>query len=105
MKQLARWRCGRNVVVTSTEARIECCRINTYKGTVQGETWSELLRHAEEIGANVVLNTCFDDSLAVDTVFHGAAVVIEPLPSRAPTVVAPTNVRNQISVRSRRGDD
>jgi len=70
----------RNVVLTSTEARIEGCRITAYKGTVQGETWNELLRRAQEIGANAVLNTCFDDALDVDTLFHGAAVVIEPLP-------------------------
>jgi uncharacterized protein YbjQ (UPF0145 family) len=74
------------VVVTSTEARIEGCRITGYKGTVQGETWSELLRQAERIGANAVLNTCFDDALDMDTLFHGAAVVIEPLPSSVATL-------------------
>ena len=68
------------MTLTSTQARIEGCRITAYKGIVQGETWNDLLRHAEKIGANAVLNTCFDDALDVDTLFHGAAVVIEPLP-------------------------
>jgi uncharacterized protein YbjQ (UPF0145 family) len=77
------------MILTSTQARIEGCWITAYRGTVQGETWKELLRHAEEIGANAVLNTCFDDALDVNTLFHGAAVVIEPLPSRAATAVAP----------------
>jgi len=90
------------VVLTSTEARIEGCRITAYKGTVRGETWNELLRRAQEIGANAVLNTCFDDALDVDTLFHGAAVVIEPLPSPAAHGRCPTNPRNQIGARSRR---
>ncbi|MGH9451508.1 MAG: hypothetical protein ACRD11_13375 [Terriglobia bacterium] len=36
------------------------------------------MKNAEALGANAVLNTYFDDSLDVDTFFHGAAVVIEP---------------------------
>lgn len=37
-----------------------------------------LLKSAEALGANAILNTCFDDALDVDTLFHGTAVVIQP---------------------------
>lgn len=67
------------MILTSTQARIEGYEIKAYKGIVQGETWNELLRHAEALGANAVINTCFDNALDVETVFHGSAVVVEPL--------------------------
>lgn len=90
------------VVLTSTGARIEGWRITAYKGIVRGETWNELLRHAEEVGANAVLNTRFDNALDVDTLFHGAAVVIEHFPSMPCHGHSPTNARNQIEARSPR---
>lgn len=52
-----------------------------YKGTAQGESFDELLKSAEALGANAVLNTCYDDALDVDTLFHGAAVVIRSIPT------------------------
>lgn len=64
------------MILTSTESQIEGYWITAYRGIVQGETWKELLRNAEQIGANAVLNTCFDDALDVDTLFHGTAVVV-----------------------------
>jgi hypothetical protein len=51
---------------------------------------NELLRSAQKIGTNAVLNTCFDDALDVNTQFHGAAVLIEPLSSPAAMAVAPS---------------
>lgn len=66
------------IAVTTTSA-IEGYRITAYKGSAQGLTFDELLRHAEALGANAILNTCYDDALDVETLFHGAAVVIEPL--------------------------
>lgn len=64
------------MILTSTEPQIEGHWITAYKGIVQGETWNELLRNAEEIGANAVLKTCFDNTLDIDTLFHGTAVVV-----------------------------
>ncbi|MGH9449152.1 MAG: hypothetical protein ACRD11_01285 [Terriglobia bacterium] len=64
------------MILTSTHTRIESYSIIAYKGIVQGETWDELLLNAKEIGANAVLNTCFDDALGVDTLFHGTAAVV-----------------------------
>lgn len=44
-----------------------------------GATFAELLQDAEALGANAVLNTYFDDSLDVETLYHGAAVVMKPV--------------------------
>src|SRR5271165_3877332 len=44
------------------------------------EIWA--LRHAEALGANAILNTRYDDALDVETLFHDAAVVIEPVAPR-----------------------
>ncbi len=67
------------MILTTTEVQIEGYWITACKGIVQGQTSDELLRDAEHIGANAILNTCFDDALDVDTSFHGAGVVLKPL--------------------------
>jgi uncharacterized protein YbjQ (UPF0145 family) len=67
------------VIAVTAVSSINGYEIVAYKGTAQGETFDELLRNAEALGANAILNTCFDDALDVDTLFHGAAVVIEPI--------------------------
>jgi hypothetical protein len=66
----------RAVLLASTEERIEGYAIAAYKGILQGQTWNELLRQAEALGANAILNTCFDDALDVDTLFHSRGVVV-----------------------------
>ena len=70
------------MIAVTTETRLEGYEIAAYKGTAQGATFDDLLRHAEALGANAILNTCYDDALDVETLFHGAAVVIEPVASR-----------------------
>ncbi len=70
------------MIATSTEALIPGYVITAYKGIVQGETWDELLRQAEKIGANAVLNTRFDDGFDVETLFHGTAVILRRVRSR-----------------------
>jgi hypothetical protein len=67
------------VILTSTGSQIEGFWITAYKGIVQGQTWDEFLLNAEAIGANAILNICFDDAIDVDTLFHGAGVVLKPL--------------------------
>jgi uncharacterized protein YbjQ (UPF0145 family) len=69
------------VILTSTEAQVPGYVITAYKGIIQGETWTELLLLAEALGANAVLNTCFDDALGLNTLFHGSAVVLRRKPS------------------------
>jgi uncharacterized protein YbjQ (UPF0145 family) len=69
------------VILTSTEAQVPGHVITAYKGIIQGETWDELLRRAEALGANAVLNACFDDAFGLDTQFHGSAVVLRRKPS------------------------
>jgi uncharacterized protein YbjQ (UPF0145 family) len=83
------------VILTSTEPQIQGYWITSYKGIVQGETWDDLLRRAEELGANAVLNTRFDDALDVETLFHGSAVVLKP--ACAPRRVLPRPQRRIIS--------
>jgi uncharacterized protein YbjQ (UPF0145 family) len=65
------------MIAVTTETRLDGYQIAAYKGTAQGATFADLLRHAEALGANAILNTCYDDALDVETLFHGAAVVIE----------------------------
>jgi uncharacterized protein YbjQ (UPF0145 family) len=74
------------VIAVTTVSSINGYEIVAHKGTAQGETFVELLRNAEGLGANAILNTCFDDALDVDTLFHGAAVVIKRIPAPPPHV-------------------
>jgi uncharacterized protein YbjQ (UPF0145 family) len=69
------------MIAVTTTSRIDGCEIVAYKGTAQGATFEDLLKSAESLGANAILNTCYDDALDVDTLFHGSAVVIEPRPA------------------------
>jgi len=72
------------MIAVTTETRLEGYEIVAYKGTAQGATFADLLRHAEALEANAILNTCYDDALDLETLFHGAAVVIEPVAPRRP---------------------
>ena len=66
-------------VFATPRTDVEGYRIAEYKGIALGETFAALLRNAEDLGANAVLGTCFDDALDVETLYHGAAVVIKPV--------------------------
>jgi uncharacterized protein YbjQ (UPF0145 family) len=77
------------VILTSTKPKIQGYWISDYKGIVQGQTLDELLRQAEEIGANAILSTCFGDTLDVDTLFHGSAVVLKREPTPSPVLRRP----------------
>ena len=66
-------------IVATPRTHVEGYRIAAYKGIALGETLTALLRNAEAIGANAVLDTCFDDALDVETLYHGSAVVIKPV--------------------------
>jgi uncharacterized protein YbjQ (UPF0145 family) len=68
------------MIATTTASRIGGYHIAAYKGTAQGESFDELVKSAKALGSNAILNTCFDNALDVDTLFHGAAVIIEPIP-------------------------
>jgi len=72
------------MVAVTTETRLDGYQIAAYKGTAEGATFADLLRHAEALGANAILNCCYDDALDVETLFHGAAVVIEQVPPLRP---------------------
>ncbi|MGH9344512.1 MAG: hypothetical protein ACRD19_12225 [Terriglobia bacterium] len=74
------------MILVTTATAIEGCHIMAYKAVVTAATFEELHTNAESVGANAVLNTCYDNALDVDTLFDGAAVVIEPFPVVAPCV-------------------
>ena len=67
------------IAVATTRAHIEGYSITAYRGTAKGATFAELLQNAKALYANAVLNVCFDDALDVDTLYHGAAVLIKPV--------------------------
>jgi uncharacterized protein YbjQ (UPF0145 family) len=80
------------MIAVTTVSSINGYEIVAYKGTAQGETFDELLRNAKALGANAILSTCFDDALDVDTLFHGAAVLIKRIPAPPPHLPSGTPV-------------
>jgi len=66
------------MIFATTASLIEGYQIVAYKGTAQGATFEALLHNTEAMGANAVLNICYDNAISPDTVFHGSAFVIEP---------------------------
>jgi len=81
------------IAVATTRAHIEGYWIAAYKGTAKGDAFAAFLRNGA-LGANAVLNTCFDDALDVETPYHGAAVVIE---------LAQPNARHEFVPDGRKG--
>jgi uncharacterized protein YbjQ (UPF0145 family) len=71
------------MVAVTIDSNVQGFRITGYKGTACGITFDELLQHAESMGANAIIGTCYDNALDVETLFHGAAVVIEPIQPQA----------------------
>jgi len=88
------------MIAVTTETRLEGYQIAAYKGTAQGATFADLLRHAEGLGANAILNTCYDDALDVETLFHGAAVVIEPVTRRQPAQAVASDANEKLPVHT-----
>lgn len=68
------------MIFATTTSTVEGYQIVGYRGTVQGTTFEDLLNNTEALGANAVLNVCYDNALSTDTLFQGSAVVIEPAP-------------------------
>jgi uncharacterized protein YbjQ (UPF0145 family) len=71
------------MVAVTIDSNVQGFRITGYKGTAYGATFDELLQHAENMGANAIIGTCYDNALDVETLFHGAAVVVEPIQPQA----------------------
>ena len=71
------------MVAVTIDSNVQGFRITGYKGTASGATFDELLRHAESMGANAIVGTRYDNALDVETLFHGAAVVIQPIQPEA----------------------
>jgi uncharacterized protein YbjQ (UPF0145 family) len=71
------------MIFATTASSIEGYQIVAFKGTAQSATFEGLLSKTEDLGANAVLNVCYDNTLSADTLFHGSAVVVEPVPMPA----------------------
>ena len=74
---------GSYMVAVTIDSNVHGFRITGYKGIACGATFDELLQHAESMGANAIIGTCYDNALDVETLFHGAAIVIEPIQPQA----------------------
>ena len=81
------------MIAVTVDSSVQGFRITGYKGTACGATFDKLLQHAESMGANAVIGTCYDNALDVETLFHGAAVVIEPNQPQASECVGPEGPR------------
>jgi len=66
------------VILVTTTSEIDGCRVIATKGTAQGATFDDMLRHAEALGANAIINANYDNALGPEPLFHGNAVVVEP---------------------------
>ena len=77
------------MVAVTVDSNFQGFRITGYKGTACGATFDELLQRAESMGANAIIGACYDNALDVETLFHGAAVVIEPVQPQAPGYDSP----------------
>ena len=75
------------MIAVTTASTIEGYQVMAYKGTAQG--------------ANAVFDTCYDDALGIDTLYHGAAVVIEPVKPFVETLMNPES-EVPIAAHSRR---
>lgn len=67
------------MISVTTASRIEGYQMVAYEITAQGASFDDFLKGAEALGANAILNACYDDAIDADTLFHGAAVVIGPI--------------------------
>ncbi len=68
------------MISVTTTSTIDGYRVTATKGIAQGATFEDMLRHAETLGANAILNANYDNALDGLSLFHGTAVVIEPVP-------------------------
>lgn len=66
------------MVLVTPRSNLEGYQVATYKGIAQGSTIQDLVREAKALGANVILNTCYDNALDIETLYHGTAVLVKP---------------------------
>lgn len=83
------------MIFATTASSIEGYQIVAFEGTAQNATLEGLLSKTEDLGANAVLNVCYDNTLSADTLFHGSTVVVEPVPIpayRRPGELPPSSI-------------
>jgi uncharacterized protein YbjQ (UPF0145 family) len=67
------------MILVTTASEIDGYRIVAVKGIAQGATFEEMLRHAEALGANAIVNADYDNALGGEAVYHGKAQKVELL--------------------------
>ncbi len=65
------------MILVTTAHEFDGYRVVATKGTAEGATFEDMLRHAETLGANAVLNTDYNNALGAEALFHGDAVMVE----------------------------
>jgi uncharacterized protein YbjQ (UPF0145 family) len=68
------------MILVTTASAFDGYRVIATKGTAQGTTFEDMLCHADALGANAILNARYDNALGAQALFHGTAVLTEPLP-------------------------
>jgi uncharacterized protein YbjQ (UPF0145 family) len=67
------------MIPVTTTCRIEKHRIIIAMGMAHGTTFEEMLHHAEELSANVIISAAYDPVRTAGFSFHNAAAVAQPL--------------------------
>ncbi|HEV2419980.1 MAG TPA: hypothetical protein VGX94_19460 [Terriglobia bacterium] len=93
------------MIAVTAAPTLEGYQVVVYKGVARSETFEELQRNAESLGANAILNICYDGALDVDTLFHGAAVVIRPISMSLPHIAEERRFSPQICGRTKNPND
>lgn len=66
------------MILVTTRSQLDGYRITATKGSAQGARFEEMLRHAEQLGANAILNATYQRTIGADAMFVGDAVLVEP---------------------------
>ncbi len=74
------------MILVTTTPQIDGYRIVATKGRVQGNTFEEMLHHADQLGANAIVKADYDKARSGESAFHGTAAVVEPIQTRSDTL-------------------
>jgi len=55
------------MVLVTPRSNLKGYQVAAYKGIAQGSTIQDLVREAKPLGANTILNTCYDNALDIET--------------------------------------
>ena len=73
------------MMLVTTASELDGYHIHVTKGLAQGATFENMLHHAEQLGANAIVNAAFESALKAGFLFHGDAVVVQRIGSKPVT--------------------